>query len=318
MKKDTYITMADGSRKFVQDLRIGDKILGYDFENNTTTPAIVMAADKTKSHQVGTYVVFSDGTTNCITRGHNLYSVEYGRYLPIEGFEEGYHVLNEKGEEVELMAIHWDVELQTYNDFYHIVSSNNTYFAEGIMHAGAPIDKYRYLHDLCHNPIAPVIKEIIFDEGKDAGCFNFTVTDPNFIKLGTPYQYQIKKSSNQINKLEKAIKETEGIASKIAAGLGLNTAVLKERANYYDEIDKLKQKMSNWESEYNNLLVKYSNLGEDILLPDKDRREKYFKRACKIANEKFDIYKYYYTPIYYNEETGAIELPCSDDPTWRE
>lgn len=317
LKKDTYITMADGSQKFIQDIKTGDQILGYDFENNTTTPSMVMTMQPIKRQQVGTYVIFSNGQTLCMTHGHNLYSVEYGRYLPIEGFQEGDHTLDEQGQEIEIMAIHWDVEMKTYTNFYHIISSNNTYFANGIMNAGAPIDKYRYINDIRNQIMPQTIQDLIFDEAKDTACFNFTVTDPDFIKQGTPYQYKIKKSSNRINEIERELKQSEGIVSKIAAGLKIDMPVVKERAAKYEEIENLRQQIKEWEAEYNKLLVNYSDIGEDILLPDKERRAKYFKRACKIANDNFATYEHYYTPISYDEYSKQYIMRYEDDPKWQ-
>jgi hypothetical protein len=42
MIKNTLITMADGTQKPIQDVEIGDIILGYDFEAGQPTPAVVM------------------------------------------------------------------------------------------------------------------------------------------------------------------------------------------------------------------------------------------------------------------------------------
>jgi hypothetical protein len=292
--KDTLITMADGSQEYIQNVEVGDEILAYDFENNMTTTAIVMAMDPTKLLQQAHYTVLSDGRVLCTTRGHNFYCVEYGRSIPIEDLREGQHLLNEKGEEVEIMAIHWDVEMKTYGQFYHLVSSNNTYFANGIMNAAAPIDKYRYLHDLTGMYMANCIQDLILDESKDTACMNFTVSNLEFVKKGTPYQYKIKKARNRIWELETLIKDMDKDIAKANAGIPVDYDVATLKAGYYEEIEQLQAQMKQWEAEYSKLLVEYSDLGEDILLVDQDRREKYFKRANKLANDNYEMYKFFY------------------------
>lgn len=308
LKKDTIITMSDGTKKPIQYIRTGDEILGFDFENNTTTTTVVLYATEIQKQQQAHYIMFDNGKVLCTTRGHDLYVVEYGRYIPAEDIKEGQHCLDEDGNEVEVLAIHWDIELKTYEPFYHLVSSNNTYFANGIMNASAPIDKYRYIHDLCHFVVSDEVMNIIMDESKDAACFNFTVTDPEFIQKGTPFQSKIKKARNRIWELETLIKDTDKDVAKVNSGIPVGYDVMALRVKYYEEIEQLQNQMKDWESEYNKLLVEYSDIGEDILLIDQERRKKYFRRANKIANDNLEVYKKHYT-----HETSFIDQDEYDD-----
>lgn len=289
--KNTPILMADYTEKPIQDIVVGDEILGYDFENNCTTPAVVMYSIPTKFQQQAHYIIFDSGKTLCTTRGHELYVVEYGRYVPVEDIKEGEHCLDENGNETEVLVVHYDVELKTFEQFYHIVSSNNTYYANGILNAGVPIDKYRYIHDLRGENISEPIEALIMDESKDTACFNFTVTNQEFLQKGIPFQSNIKKSHNRIAELEKLIVKLDEAIAKVAAGLGLDDEYEKLKAKYYKEIAELQEKIVNWEEDYNKLLAQYSEIGEDILLDDKERRKKYFRRANKIANDNFEVYK---------------------------
>lgn len=312
--KNTPILMADNTTKPIQDIVVGDEILGYDFENNCTTPSVVMYSIPTKFQQQAHYIIFDNGKTLCTTRGHELYVVEYGRYVPVEDIKEGEHCLDENGDETEVLAIHWDVELKTFEQFYHIVSSNNTYYANGILNAGVPIDKYRYIHDLRGENIPEPVEALIMDESKDTACFNFTVTNPEFLAKGTPFQSQIKKSRNRIWDLEKLIAKLDEKIAKVAAGLGLDDEYEKLKAKYYKEIAELQEKMVNWEEDYNKLLAQYSDIGEDILLEDKERRRKYFRRANKIANDNFAVYKANYMRDPAPKDLGeGVELIRAED-----
>jgi hypothetical protein len=55
-------------------------------------------------------------------------------------------------------------------------------------------------------------------------------------------------------------------------------------------------------------LADYSDIGEDILLSDQDRRKKYFKRANKIANDNFELYKQYYPKEELNLNSQVIAI----------
>ena len=307
LAKDTRILMSDGTEKPIQDIQKGDFIMGYDFENNQPVESIVMYAVAAQTLPKGTYVVFSNDEVLCMTDRHYLYSVEWGRYLPINDFFEGDHVLNQNGEEVEIMAIYWDVETKTDTQFYHLVSSNNTYFANNILQASPAIDKYRFIHDIRQEEIPQDIVDLIMEESKDTACMNFTVTNPEFVKISTPLQYQIKKAWRRVDDLEKYLKSTEYVLARQMAGRSIENDVLQRRADAYEEIDSLHAQMTEWEQEYNQLLAQYSELGEDILLDDRTRREKYFKAACKLDNEKFLLYKYYYDPNQDRPEEEGCE-----------
>ena len=297
LKQNTLITMADGSQKTIQNIKPGEEILGYDFATEKTISSIVLASQMTGKHTQCVYMIFSNGESIHMTEGHNLYSVKYGRYLPIETFTVGDKVLGSNGDAVEILVIQRNLELKTCEQFWHIVSSNNTYFANNIMNANHPIDKYRFLHDINQQTIEAPIEKVIMDEAKDAGCFEFTTTNTEFVKIATKYQTIIKKATVEIDDCNREIEKLNLLIPRVFVPQQIKNQYpveLEQRTRLYKRIAELKKNIQDAQNSYNSLLIDYSDLGEDIMLPDPERREKYFKRANKIANDSFALYQEYY------------------------
>lgn len=295
IEKGTLITMADGSQKAIEYVNDGDLIMGWDFENNCTHPAVVMYAGDTQTDEKTHYIVCDDTTVLSLTDRHSIYCKEFDRYVPINDLEEGNHLLNVKGEEVEIAAMHFNTYKFGTRQFYHIISSNNTYFANGILNAIHPADKYNYIVNRLGKSLTSEIVDIIREDSKEFECFDFTATNKDFLKEALQYQKQIKKTMNELDQHRYYLMNTDYIALKYSEGQDVDTSVIEKRQNARNEINRLQLIINENQLEYNKLLEKYSDIGSDILLPDNERRVKYFKLACKHDNEKLEVFKKYFT-----------------------
>lgn len=59
----SYITMADGSKKLIQDVKVGDVVKGYDVNKKDYTDAVVLQNVKTGEERAFDCYVMDDGTT---------------------------------------------------------------------------------------------------------------------------------------------------------------------------------------------------------------------------------------------------------------
>jgi hypothetical protein len=116
--------------------------MGWDFEKNEPCEAIALFADAAQADEKTTYLVLDNGEILSMTDGHTLYSKNLERYIPINDLREGDILMGKDGEDVEVVSIHWNVHTFGIRQFYHIVSSNNTYFANNTLNAIHPVDKY--------------------------------------------------------------------------------------------------------------------------------------------------------------------------------
>jgi hypothetical protein len=135
----TMIRMADNSVKPIEDVKVGDMVLGFDGEQQVAERVQTLESP-VRDHL---YVLtFSDGTTLELTREHPLYTAEGWKSLsPEETADEnpqlhvatlaaGDKVLNDNGTYVTLESVEYKPgTVQTYN--LKSVSGENNYYADG-------------------------------------------------------------------------------------------------------------------------------------------------------------------------------------------
>lgn len=259
------------------------------------------------SSQAPNYIIFNNDSVVAIGHQQTLYCCEFGHEAVIEDLQEGYHTLDVNGNEIEILAIHWDMELKSFQQLFNLNSSNNTFFVNGILFAEKSIEKYRFICDYSMRYMSKTIKNLIFNESKDAGCFDFTVSNIDFIKQTNPLKYQMQKHTQRINSLKTQIGECDEEMARNATNNALIEKLLNTRNQYLDEIRLLEQENSSLQIEYNKILVQYSNLGEDILLTTHDRRKKYFQRSNRLANENLKIYSFFYPENRFQGEIVSDE-----------
>lgn len=147
---DTEISMADGSKKLIQDVQEGDRIISWNFDLNQIVEATVKGVWAGPHHDI--YLI---NNKIRVTREHPFFTREVGwasiepEYtMELHGWEpnsliEGYHLLDENGQWIKINSIILDNsgEEMTYNltsvqpDFSSGVETcdNNNYFADGVL-----------------------------------------------------------------------------------------------------------------------------------------------------------------------------------------
>ena len=304
---NTKINMADGSLKNIQDIKQGDQIMGWDFETNSTHPSVVVSVVPHLTSPTSNYIIFDNDSVVAIGHQQTIYCCEFGHEAAIEDLQEGYHTLDINGNEIEILAIHWDVESKSFQQLFNLNSSNNTFFVNDVLFAEKSIEKYRFICDYSMRYMSETIKNLVFDESKDAGCFDFTVSNKDFIRQATPFKYQIQKNMQEINKLKIQINDCDEEIAKNATDNIVVDGLLNTRNQYLNEIKLFEQNNSTLQTEYNKILVQFSEIGEDILLSTNDRRKKYFQRSNKLANENFETYSFFYPKSYCQGEIISDE-----------
>ena len=295
LEEGTLITLSDGTQKTIENIRQGDLILGYDFEKNKTTEAVALVCTATVEQDNTNYLVFSNGEYLSCTTDHEIYSSTHKKYMFIRDLKEGDKTLNEKGEETEIYSIHRWICGLGYKRFYQLVSSNNTYYANNILNAMHPINKFNWLSYSAQQTISQEIMDIFKADAEEFSCYEFLVKDKDFLKQSVSYQSNIKTRQNKIAELKNRLLETDYIAIKKSEGLEVDEAIIIERQKARDEINKLEEEINTiYQPAYNDLLVSHSTIGEDILLSNEEKRSKYFFKACKRDNENLETFKKYY------------------------
>ncbi|NTV24123.1 MAG: hypothetical protein HGA85_07195, partial [Nanoarchaeota archaeon] len=142
----TLVRMSDGSEKKIEDVKVGDDVLGYDIEKKAYFSNKVLELESPVRYDYYT-LTFSDGSALKLTDEHPVYirssdSEGWASISPMSTFDDarmkvmkisiGDKVYQADGSWETIVSIdHTVEEVQTYN--LKSVSGTNTFFAEGVL-----------------------------------------------------------------------------------------------------------------------------------------------------------------------------------------
>lgn len=121
---DTLITMANGERKKLSELKRGDKVLGL--EGVVEVKKVVVNSPNDFYYKN----YFEDGTIIKETSPHRFYNVEQGFSQKLGKWKIGEHAINEHGENIALIKRE-KVQGKEYK--YGLYTSSGTYYANGLL-----------------------------------------------------------------------------------------------------------------------------------------------------------------------------------------
>ena len=129
---DTLVTMSDGKKKRIRDVKKGDKVLSVDPVTGKLVECEVMESDikEIKKHTCYDRWTLSDGTVIKTVHRHRFYNVEKKAYVYMDEWKIGDHFLKEDGSIVELVE-HKRVN-RTVRHFA-ITPKLHNYFANGML-----------------------------------------------------------------------------------------------------------------------------------------------------------------------------------------
>ena len=119
----TEITLADGSKKAIEDIDFNDELKVWDFDNGCSTcakPIWIREETLSKSHTV---LTFSNGKELRIITNHSIFNVDEGKFTyPVEGmrtiFEDGTIATLEKKEIIEYPVKYYNVVTENHLNMY--------------------------------------------------------------------------------------------------------------------------------------------------------------------------------------------------------
>lgn len=109
----TLITLADGSKKAIEDITYDDHILCWDFDNGVQTAAKPVWITKRQYSDFYFKVVLADGTTLNIIgpecgenfgKAHRLYNVDQNKFIYATDFAAGEHTIKQDGSLVQVLS----------------------------------------------------------------------------------------------------------------------------------------------------------------------------------------------------------------------
>ena len=293
LEEGTLIRLADGEEKPIEEIRKGDLLASYDFENGLINRAVCIKAVPTTRSDRKDVLIFSNGSIIKCTDNHELYSVETGKNEFVKDLKEGDRVLCDNGEVAILLAKHTEIFTNgEFKQFYTIISSNNCYFANNILNAMHPVNKLNWCND---EEIDEIIKNIFIEDNVEFTAFDFLEekNDELVSVLNT-----IKTNENIIKEKKEYLNKTDYVAIKKSEGCeDIDESVIVERANARAVINSCESEIATAKVEYDRIIASKSKIGSDILLNEEERRRKYFKISCKRDNDNLQLFIDKYTSI---------------------
>lgn len=133
---DTLVTMADGTKKAIGDIAVGDRILSYNFESGRLIANPVIYASSQDSSINWTTIryfkwTFSDGTVIKNAFAHRFYNIEQKSFVYINLWNIGEHIFKEDGTIAQLISKELIKENCTFERIIGQYGTN--YFANGCL-----------------------------------------------------------------------------------------------------------------------------------------------------------------------------------------
>ena len=143
----TPINMADGTEKPIEQVQTGDIVQSYDPVAKTLTPAVVIKAYATGASRKFTAYNFSNGKHLTVYGMHGFYNQKSGMTKDMQTVADGDEFVSLSGETVEWIGSREVYLAGARRKRYNLVTSNNLYFANGLLLGSRPYNKLQLALD---------------------------------------------------------------------------------------------------------------------------------------------------------------------------
>ena len=283
----TQITMADNTTKSVEDLKPGDVILSYDPVKKQKTNAVVIDAYKTGESRNFDVYSFENGSHLTVYGIHGFYANDLGYVKNIQDIVKKNELIDENLNTTYLIVKRKMPIRDSFRSRYMIISSNNLYFANGILLGHSPWVKGQYC--IKYNKEVPEALRTLYQSEIDAynGYDSFIDTPEYHAEISEQYA----KLANAVNEIKiykdkltatdyKVQKYTEGVLSEAEwQEAKAKRAAWRKAVNDNEQLRDESRKM------VNSIIKKYRN-GVTM--------RQLFEESCTKDNASFETIKNYF------------------------
>lgn len=269
----TPILMADGSTKAIENIKPGDLLQSYNPLTNEQTTAVAIGAYATGANKHFNVFSFSDGRSLHIYGRHGFYDNQMSCIKDIRDITSEDVLRNINNDTI----THVNTETEHFDapkNRYILISSNNLYYANGVLLGHSPWCKFKHVEKFEPNISKDVYNIFEKDLLAYRACRDYKLSQEFKEKLAiiANESLTLKNSCNKLRPQLRALRKDK--------------AALVERKS---EIGSLRQELNLELDKLQTVRTKY----KDAM--NKPRKE-YFEECFKRDNEAFDlIYNYYQT-----------------------
>ena len=194
----TPINMADGTTKLIENIKQGDLVQSYNPVTGENTPAVVLLAYITGHEHKFTSYSFSNGKHLTIYGMHGIYNKRTGITKDIRNINKNDQIVSISGDTVQWITSSEFMFVGEKKARYNIVTSNNLYYANGILLGQKPFSKMQLVNDF-NIPLSDEIREVWQQDVDDYNSYSSFLNDPN-------YHAEVSEAYNKLTKAEHHIK----------------------------------------------------------------------------------------------------------------
>ena len=299
LMEGTLITMADESLKPIEEVKAGDLLKSIDIETGNITTAVCLDNDIGDIKPYHYCLVFDNGARVRTNWTHDIYNATKGTWTNTDReLVFGDEVLTESGDKAKFLYRFEAVGNPggMRKRFYDIVSSNNCYYADGVLFAHTPT-KQATLLDNKDIKLPQDLKDLILSYKNEMHRESDLLLNDEFISKYSEHVYKIEDLKVKMEELKSKLSNSDYVAMRLAEGEDLDedmSNILISRKQWRKEYDKYQDTLNEACVEANKLVVEYSVLGEDVLLPAIELRKKFFLESCSLGNKNLDRFKEFY------------------------
>lgn len=283
----TQITMADNTTKSVEDLKPGDVILSYDPVKKQKTNAVIIDAYKTGEAKVFDVYSFENGKYLTVYGIHGFYANELGYVKNIQDITKTNELIDENLNTTYLIVKRKMPLRDKPKSRYMIISSNNLYFANGILLGHSPWNKGQYCIKYGIE-VPEAIREIYQSEINAYNGYDSFINTPEYHAEISEQYAKLANAVNEIKIYKDKLTATDYKVQKYTEGV-LPEAEWQEakakRAAWRQAVNDNEQLRDESRKMVNSIIKKYRN-GVTM--------KQLFEESCIKDNESFETIKNYF------------------------
>lgn len=286
----TQILLADGTTKNIEDVQPGDLLRSYNPTTKEMTTAVAIRAIKTGEDRGFTNYVFSNGSHLTIYGDHHFYNPLTEEVLPFKIVNpdeiRGCRTFLDSDGKRQFCSLKAGRNYQgDFKRHYNLISSNNLYFANGILCAHNPCDKYNFfVNRQWQNQLTPEAKQLLKASCDAYNEYDGLYENPEYLARTNNDRNRfrhavqtIRRSRRELDNLDyKCMKHEEGVLSEeeyqevVARKTELRAIINEQRPIFRESRDAI-------------LAV-----NAEFRLPT---RSELFKSCCDLDNAALDQFK---------------------------
>lgn len=205
----TLIDMADGTSKPIEEIEPGELIKSYNPITKELTDAVVIDAYPTGKNRRYSAYNFTDGRSLVLFGYHQFYDDVTGTTVDIRKINNDHRLINiDKETDVKWAGTRYVLYHGLRKNRYNLISSNNLYFANGVLLGHKPFQKLEYVEDHSKS-ISDAIAKLWEQDCEDYNAVTASPADASvYLELKDVYE-EYAEAENQIAIHKKKLADTD-------------------------------------------------------------------------------------------------------------